>query len=30
MSAIGGDDELGCGPCTVQRPGAFHGADDIV
>jgi hypothetical protein len=30
MAAIGGDDELGFGPCTVQRPGAFHGADDIV
>src|ERR1700689_3086091 len=30
MAAIGGDDELGFGPFTVQRPGAFHGADHIV
>ena len=30
MAAVGSDDEVGFGPRPVQRPRAFHGADDIV
>ncbi len=30
VAAVGRDDEVGLGPRTVQRPRAFHGADDIV
>ena len=30
MAAIRSDDEVGLGPRTVERPGAFHGADDVV
>ena len=30
MATIWGDDEVGFGPSTVERPGAFHGTDDVV
>ena len=30
VAAVWGDDEVGFGPLTVERPRAFHGADDVV
>ena len=30
VAAIGSDDEVGFRPRTVERPRAFHGADDVV
>src|SRR3984957_9654308 len=30
MAAIGGDDKVGFGPCAVECPRAFHGANNIV
>jgi hypothetical protein len=30
VAAVGGDDEVGFGPLTVERPRAFHGANDVV
>ena len=30
VTAIGSDDKFGFGPCTMKRPCAFHGTDDIV
>src|ERR1039458_9868088 len=30
VAAVGGDDEVGFGPSTVERPRAFHRADDVV
>src|ERR1017187_327204 len=30
VTAVGSDDEVGFGPRTVERPRAFHGANDIV
>src|SRR5580704_17495688 len=30
VAAVGSDDKVGFGPRPVERPSAFHGADDVV
>ena len=30
VAAIGSDHEIGFGPRSIESPGAFHGADDVI